>query len=316
MKLKGVVVLGFYYKTMGVKMKELIKELSSKKYKRELNLIWMQDELISEIIIEELEDMETYEFNTNIEFFSSIQCTKVGDKVLCEFIKLGVDDGHYKDWYINTFLKAMYKLCETIDVVEVTNYDDGDDELYRAFFLAMIIDRSTVDSFRALYLEAEKLANIIVNNTESYLKGEYWNPNYEIDEKLFCDMYLTGYLKKMGFESVKFTHGTSEFGKDYLLSVNNIFNEKEYYGVQVKAGDLRGTANAKISEIIEQIRMAFTVPYKELGKDDIYVSKVIIVCSGVISDNAKTIISNRIERYMFSNVIFLDKIQLQSIKQH
>lgn len=83
-------------------MKELIKELSSKKYKGKLNLIWMQDELISEIGIEELEDMETYEFNTNIEFFSSIQFTKSGYKILCEFIKLGVDDGHYKDWYINT----------------------------------------------------------------------------------------------------------------------------------------------------------------------------------------------------------------------
>ncbi len=297
-------------------MKGLIHELSSKKYKGELNLIWMQDELIREIATEELDDMETYEFNTNIEFFSSVQYTKIGDNVLCEFIKLGVDDGHYKDWYINTFLKAMYKLCETIDVVEVTNYDDGDDELYRAFFLAMIIDIRAVDSFRSLYLEAERIADTIVNSTESYLKGEYWNPAYETDEKLFCSMYLTGYFKKMGFQSVKYTHGTAEFGKDYLLSINNIFKEKEYYGVQVKAGDLRGTANAKINEIIEQIRTAFTVPYKELGKDDIYVSKVIIVCSGIISDNAKIIISSRIERYMFSNVIFLDKSQLQSINQY
>lgn len=84
-------------------MKETIKELSNKKYKRDLNLIWMQDELIDEITIEELEEMGTYEFNTNVEFFSSVQFTKIEDNILCEFIKLGVDDGHYKDWYINTF---------------------------------------------------------------------------------------------------------------------------------------------------------------------------------------------------------------------
>ena len=178
----------------------------------------------------------------------------------------------------------------------------------------MIINKSLAGSFKELYQEADKLANIIVNSTERYLKGEYWNSDYEKDEILFCNMYLTSYFKRMGFESVKYTHGNIEFGKDYILSLNNIFNEKEYYGVQVKAGDLRGTASTKISEIIEQIKMAFKVPYNELGKDDVYVSKVIIVCSGVISDNAKRIISNSIERYMFSNIIFLDKIQLQSTK--
>jgi len=66
---------------------------------------------------------------------------------------------------------------------------------------------------------------------ERKFKGDYWIPEFETDEMLFCKLYLTPFFKKMGFEQVIFNHGNKEFGKDYILVTNNIFGETEYYGV-------------------------------------------------------------------------------------
>lgn len=64
----------------------------------------------------------------------------------------------------------------------------------------------------------------------------------------------------MGFLTVKFNHGTKEFGKDYLLSEATKFNIR-YYGVQDKADNVDGGVNSKIDEIISQIQDAFLMPF-------------------------------------------------------
>ena len=128
----------------------------------------------------------------------------------------------------------------------------------------------------------------------------------------FCRLYLTPFFKKIGFEQVIFNHGNKEFGKDYILVTKNIFGKTEYYGVQAKAGNLSGSATSNIREIVNQIVTGFDVPYKLVSGEEIYVSKMIIAISGNFTDNAQTIIQNSIDRYKFTNTIFLSKKELEN----
>ncbi len=70
------------------------------------------------------------------------------------------------------------------------------------------------------------------------------------------------YRFSLWFKQVIFNHGNKELGKDYILVTKNIFDELEYYGVQAKAGDMRGTATFSITEISNQIESAFNIPIR------------------------------------------------------
>lgn len=137
---------------------------------------------------------------------------------------------------------------------------------------------------------------------------------FETDEMAFCKMYLTPFFKRTGFKQVIFNHGNQEFGKDYILVTENIFGKMEYYGVQAKAGNMSGAATSNINEIINQINMGFNIPYKLVDGKEIYISKMIIAISGIYTDNAKTIIQRSIDRYKFTNTIFLSKKELENHK--
>ena len=137
---------------------------------------------------------------------------------------------------------------------------------------------------------------------------------FETDEKAFCELYLTPFFKKIGFEQVIFNHGNNEFGKDYILVTKNIFGETEYYGVQAKAGNMSGAATSNISEITNQINIGFNNPYKLVDGKEIYISKMIIAISGAYTENAKTIIQHSVDRYKFTNTIFLSKKELENHK--
>ena len=46
--------------------------------------------------------------------------------------------------------------------------------------------------------------------------------------------------------------------------------------------------------------------------EKVYISKMIIAISGNFTDNAQTVIQNLVEKYIFTNIIFLSKKELEN----
>ncbi len=288
----------------------------SKKYGG--NLAMMSGEVSPEgDVIEFDEFLENYTTEVNYEddYFYMLNVNRFGDKLLLEFIKLGDEEGFYKDWSYKRFMDTLKSVCDLVECVYVSNYDVSEDEpLYRAFFLSMLIDIKKYENFNQVYFKCANLCKSLIDIAEQRLKGIWWNPQFEKDEMMFCRCFLTPYFNNMKFEKVIFNHGSKEFGKDYILVTTNLFKEKEYYGVQVKSGNISGSSRSDILEITNQIDMAFSVPYKLVDGTELYMSKIIIAISGNYSDNAKEIILRNMDRYKMSNIIFMSKMELNSIE--
>ena len=122
-----------------------------------------------------------------------------------------------------------------------------------------------------------------------------WRSEFEKDEILFTKEVLIPLFNLMDFNSVRFNHGTQEFGKDITFYDKDKFGNIEYYGVQVKAGDISGKVNSKINEITTQLNDAFNIPFKDIetGREE-FLSKIIIANSGEYTENAKTKIMHNI----------------------
>lgn len=290
-------------------VKAEIKKCCEEKYSKDFCnsfLSWDGKEIVEFDKFFDLKSNEVVEVNYDNDFFFMLQVSKFGEKLLLEYIYLGDEVDYYKDWSYKVFMKNLKSVCDSIDDVYVNNYDDCEEREFRAFFLATLININNYKNFNEVYTEMGERCSDLVRIAENKLKGIDWDEKYEKNEKLFCDVFLTQFLKSYPFKSVRYTHGNKEFGKDYILEFENIFKNKEFYGVQAKAGDITGGASGLVQTIVSQINMAFEIPYKTLN-EEIYISKLIIATSGRITENAKEIIKSQLERYKFTNTIFMDK---------
>jgi hypothetical protein len=248
-------------------------------------------------------------------FFEQINVCRFGNILWVELQKLGDYDGFYKDWAMKKYMLTMHEICQPMDGVYVNNYEyDEEDPMFRAFFISFLFNIDDFKFYEQVFKYCHEYCNNIEKIIERKLSGNYWIPEFEKDEMMFCNMYLTPFFKKIGFEQVIFNHGNKEFGKDYVLVTKNIFEETEYYGVQAKAGDMKGSATSSITEISNQIESAFKIPYKMTNGKEIYISKMIIAISGKFTENAQTIIQNYITSYMVTNTMFLSKKELENHK--
>jgi hypothetical protein len=122
-------------------------------------------------------------------------------------------------------------------------------------------------------------------------------------------------FRKLGFVNVKYNHGNKEFGKDVTFARRTEFDEYEYYGVQVKFGDVSGGANGDINELITQAKDAFSMPFYDVySRNKVRISKVIIAISGKFTLNAVEKIIEGIQEYpLKNNLIFLDGEKIESL---
>jgi hypothetical protein len=150
--------------------------------------------------------------------------------------------------------------------------------------------------------------NALVRNAEVALGGMRWKTEYETDESLFCTEVLLPLLRRMGFLSVRYSHGSREYGKDFTFSEMTPFGNLRHYGLQAKAGDISGKVNAAVDEVIGQLNDAFSMPYYELGsKEPRYISTFVVAISGRFAPNAKEKIAEKIPKGTIGSVYFLDK---------
>ncbi|MCI5504383.1 MAG: hypothetical protein MR410_09955 [Eubacterium sp.] len=134
-------------------------------------------------------------------------------------------------------------------------------------------------------------------------------------ESEFTIRILLPLFRKLGFVNVKYNHGNREFGKDITFARRTEFDDYEYYGVQVKYGDVSGGAHGEINELIIQAKDAFSMPYYDVySRNKVFVSKVIIAVSGKYTQNAVEKIIEGIHDYpLKNNIIFLDREKIESL---
>jgi hypothetical protein len=112
----------------------------------------------------------------------------------------------------------------------------------------------------------------------------------------------------MGYIDVRYRHGTKEYGKDFTFSEQTKFGNLRHFGLQAKAGNLRGNVNADIDEIIGQLNDAFSMSYHEISANETrQISTFIVAISGQYTDNAKDKIIQKIPRHFLGSVYFIDR---------
>jgi hypothetical protein len=109
----------------------------------------------------------------------------------------------------------------------------------------------------------------------------------------------------MGFLFARYTHGKKEYGKDFTFSELTPFGTYRHYGLQAKAGDVKGSVNAAIDELLGQVQDAFAMPYYELGsRDPRYISTFVIAISGSFTENAREKIVEKMPKGVVGSVYF------------
>lgn len=118
-------------------------------------------------------------------------------------------------------------------------------------------------------------------------------PSNEIE---YCKSTIYPLLQATkGLQRVKYRHGNIEFGKDFTFSYLNPLAVWINCGVQVKYGDITGNSNRLITDLVNQIPVAFSVPYKDVpSESDNYIDELYIICSGSYKDNAIRIIESQL----------------------
>lgn len=207
-------------------------------------------------------------------------------------------------WGLGTFLNALKQQADFEEDITVGDYDFEDDWKR----LNLYFNAEPTNVVASFIQEAAKRIKGLIVSSEISLGGISWKREYEKDEALFCLEILLPLLRRMGFLSVRYSHGQKEYGKDFTFSELTPFGDLRHYGLQAKAGKISGGVNSEIDELIGQIDDAFRMPYYELGsRDPRYISIFIIAISGRFTENAKEKIVHKIPNGLVGSVYFLDK---------
>lgn len=171
------------------------------------------------------------------------------------------------------------------------------------------------DSIDNLLMDIEQLYGEIEGATDIALGSPFQQIDDCEKESEFTIKILLPLFRKLGFVNVKYNHGNKEFGKDVTFARRTEFDEYEYYGVQVKFGDVSGGANGDINELITQAKDAFSMPFYDVySRNKVRISKVIIAISGKFTLNAVEKIIEGIQEYpLKNNLIFLDGEKIESL---
>lgn len=127
----------------------------------------------------------------------------------------------------------------------------------------------------------------------------------QLNEKDFTLQYVMPALKKRGFMNVRYEHGVSEYGRDVTYQFIDNFNFLHYGAAQIKVGNISGKANGQLSTIIDQIKLAFEMPYIDMAlQNKVFISQFVVICSGTYTNNAKEIIIEKLKS--IRSVVFLE----------
>lgn len=212
--------------------------------------------------------------------------------------------------YMDTKKEIIEERSREVNDIWIDNYDDDDNYISLSYHSKIIADDmlDLLSGMEQLFHEIEGAVDISLGS-----------PFARIDdckkESDFTIKVLLPLFRKLGFVNVKYNHGNKEFGKDVTFARRTEFDNYEYYGVQVKYGNVSGGASGEINELIQQAKDSFSMPFYDVySRDKIRVSKVVIAISGKFTQNALEKIIDGITDYpMKNNMIFLDGEMIEGL---
>ena len=198
------------------------------------------------------------------------------------------------------------------EVVDV-NLEDYDDD--GAYIHLVYSTKIYTDDMIELLSNMEQIYGEIEGATDITLGFPFSKIDDCAKDNEFTIKILLPLFRKLGFADVKYNHGNKEFGKDIAFARRTEFDDYEYYGVQIKYGDVSGGAQGEINELIQQAKDSFSMPYYDVySRNKLRVSKVIIAISGKFTQNAvEKIIEGVTEYPLKNNLIFLDREKIEEL---
>ena len=228
------------------------------------------------------------------------------------------DSGRRKYWdgdigyklYMETKREIIENREKEIGDVELEDYQDDGDYIFLTF--SAEIESQT---FEGMIISAEQLIKEIEGAAELAVSFPFKNFEDVRDEEDFSLSIVIPILRKLGFSNIRYNHGEREFGKDIVFTRKTEFDYFEFWGAQVKCGDISGKANSEIDKIIAQIDDAFKVSFYDLcTKQRERISKLLIVISGSYTENAIEKICEKIENNALkNNVVFIDREKISAL---
>ncbi len=239
--------------------------------------------------------------------FHELHISKVKAGVALDFICHQPNKYWDGRWGLATFLDAVQKQVEHHSRFSIQDVDLEDD--WKRLLVRQTL-ANTVNFGEAIGDAVFEIRKVI-KEAEVSLAGMSWKREYETDESTFCMEVLLPLLRRLGFLSVRYTHGKKEYGKDFTFSEMTPFNHLRHYGLQAKAGNISGGVNSDVDKLLGQIKDAFSMSYCELGsKESRYISVYIIAISGKFTENAREKIVEKMPKGAIGSVYFLDRENL------
>lgn len=245
----------------------------------------------------------------------SYSLTRIGDnKLLISFH----DYGNRKYWdgdigfklYMETKMKIIQEREKEIKDIRFGEYDDEGNWISIKFY-------AEIDSFD--FITAINQAEQIIEEIEGALNltlGSYYTKISDTDnEKELTLRVVIPLLRKLGFINIKYNHGKREFGRDIIFARITEFDELEYWGVQLKYGDICGAANSGIDIILSQAESAFSMPFFDVySRTKQRISKLVIIASGKFTENSVEKICEGIEKFSLkNNLVFMDGDKIETL---
>lgn len=243
--------------------------------------------------------------------------TRIGDnKVIAHFS----DSGRRKYWdgnygfklYMETKRDIVKEREKEIGDTKFVNYEDDGDYIFLDYSLEI-----EAEKFDTIIETAEQLISEIDGAAEITLGSPFKEIDDTNNEKEFTLSLVIPLLRKLGFVNVRYNHGKREFGKDIIFARKTEFDDFEFWGVQVKWGDISGEANSEIDTIIGQIDDALKIPFYDVyTRKKEKLSKIVIIISGRFTENAVEKICEKIESNAIkNNIVFIDADKINSLAE-
>ena len=230
------------------------------------------------------------------------------------------DSGRRKFWdgqvgfkpYMETKRDIILERQQELEDVHLDSYDDDGDYIFINYSITV-----EAETLGLLIQQAEQIIKEIEGAAELTLGSPFKEVGDAENEADFAISILVPLLRKMGFSDVRYNHGKKEYGKDIIFSRRTEFDEYEYWGVQVKFGDVSGGVNSDIDTLVGQAEDAFKMPFYDVyTRSRQRISKLLIAISGKFTENAVEKICEKIESHpLKNNIVFVDGEKIKTLAE-
>ncbi|MFE4711903.1 hypothetical protein ACFRAM_13600 [Paenibacillus sp. NPDC056722] len=177
------------------------------------------------------------------------------------------DSGRRKFWdgpvgfklYMETKRDLIIERQKELSDIVFDDYEDDGDYIFLRYST-----RIEAELLETVIQQAEQIVKEIEGAADLTLNSPFKEVHRAKNEADFTISILIPLIRKLGFSNVRYNHGKKEYGKDVIFTRRTEFDEYEYWGVQVKYGDISGGVRSNIDELIGQAIDAYRMPFYDV----------------------------------------------------